>query len=58
MRVIDKYYIDEDEFHEKSQEDEYWEKAYKFYMDVRYKDEDELTDKQESWLIKIYDKLR
>jgi len=54
MKVEDKYYIDDDEFYEKSKENEYWENAYSFYEQIKEQDIDELTHRQLKWLEKIH----
>lgn len=55
MTVEIDYYIDEDEFYEKSKDSDYWGSAYDFYQDIKDRDVDSLTERQLEWLERIYD---
>ena len=51
--VKDNYNIDEEILLEKSEESDYWEKSYNFYMQVKEYPIDRLSFSQEDWLDKI-----
>lgn len=55
--VTDRFRIDNDVLKELSEDDEYWENSYYFFLEVRDKSISLLTDKQISWLEKIEEGL-
>lgn len=58
MKVIKKYNIDVATLSDLSQDSSYWETAYDFFMDVKNKEDTELTDGQRQWLEKIEKSLK
>ena len=56
--VTDRFRIDEDDLKELSEDDEYWEKCYHFFLDVKGKELSKLSDRQISWLEKIESGIR
>jgi len=55
QKVSDAYDIDEDTLAELSEANDYWEKSFKFYTDVKNKTIEELTSKEVDWLDRIND---
>jgi hypothetical protein len=53
MKVREQFSIDADQLYTKSFDNEYWLNSYRFYMDVKDKDMEDLTIRQEVWLEKI-----
>ena len=52
-KVTEVYAIDEDELLELRTESAYWEASYSFYMEVKNRSVESLSDKQIEWLDRI-----
>lgn len=57
-KVSEFYEIDEDELEAKSEESSYWENSYFFYLEVKNKPVDNLSDRQKDWLESIEKELK
>ena len=57
MKVKNCYNIDEDELCNKSEESEYWDKCFRFYVGIKKTDVANLSISQKDWLNNIEDKL-
>lgn len=59
MGLVNKEYeIDEELLAERAEDEgDWWAKSYKFYMDVKDKDFNDMTDRQQDWLFQIEKQL-
>lgn len=51
--VENSYDIDEDTLYDKSESSEFWANSYRFYVGIKKKVVDSLSDRQLDWLEKI-----
>lgn len=57
-KVCDAFDIDEVKLSEKAEEDDYWKKCEKFWDDVKHRDFETISVKQEQWLEQIQERLQ